>query len=65
MLIIEALVVGVVLSVLMMVVYAIVPIVGILSAGIVGFIAGLSAHLVFEFIGANSWYCDNGNACKV
>ena len=28
------------------------------------FLTGLLLHLLFEFAGANGWYCRNGNACK-
>ena len=28
------------------------------------FLTGLLGHLLFEFIGANKWYCKNGVACK-
>jgi hypothetical protein len=65
MLILEALVVGIVLAVLMMIMWVIVPITGIIVAGSVGFVVGVCAHLLFEYIGANTWYCSNGNACKV
>ena len=27
------------------------------------FITGFLSHLLFEFLGANTWYCKNGNAC--
>jgi hypothetical protein len=27
------------------------------------FVAGVLGHLVFEFSGANKWYCKNGFAC--
>lgn len=28
------------------------------------FITGVIAHLLFEFSGANKWYCKNGYACS-
>lgn len=28
------------------------------------FFTGFLAHVIFELIGANKWYCKNGNACK-
>lgn len=28
------------------------------------FLTGLLLHLVFEWVGANKWYCRHGNACK-
>lgn len=28
------------------------------------FLAGIIGHIIFEVIGANKWYCDNGMACK-
>ena len=28
------------------------------------FLLGVIVHLLFEYIGANKWYCKNGNACK-
>tara|TARA_Y100000816_G_C26106880_1_gene588538 strand:- start:5205 stop:5450 length:246 start_codon:yes stop_codon:yes gene_type:complete len=28
------------------------------------FLTGVFAHLMFESIGANKWYCKNGVACK-
>ncbi len=28
------------------------------------FLLGAIAHLLFELIGANKWYCKNGTACK-
>lgn len=28
------------------------------------FITGVLLHLMYEYFGANKWYCDNGNACK-
>ena len=27
------------------------------------FLIGFFLHLSFEFLGINSWYCTNGNAC--
>lgn len=64
----EAGIVGLMLGVLLMVIYAIIPIVftsGVIVAGVAGFVVGCCAHLIFEYTGANRWYCDNGNACKV
>lgn len=28
------------------------------------FLTGFVAHLFFEIIGINKWYCKNGNACR-
>lgn len=28
------------------------------------FLTGFIAHFIFEYVGANKWYCKNGNACK-
>jgi RsiW-degrading membrane proteinase PrsW (M82 family) len=28
------------------------------------FLTGVVIHLLFEALGANKWYCKNGNACK-
>jgi ABC-type antimicrobial peptide transport system permease subunit len=28
------------------------------------FLTGVVAHFFFELIGANTWYCKNGYACK-
>ena len=28
------------------------------------FVIGFIGHIFFEVIGANQWYCKNGNACK-
>ena len=28
------------------------------------FLTGFLSHILFEFIGANKWYCKNGNACS-
>ena len=28
------------------------------------FASGAALHLVMELVGANKWYCKNGNACK-
>ena len=28
------------------------------------FLTGFIGHLIFEFIGANKWYCKHGYACK-
>ncbi len=28
------------------------------------FLTGVLTHFAFEFVGANSWYCKNGVACK-
>lgn len=28
------------------------------------FLTGFLLHLIYEAIGANRWYCTNGNACK-
>lgn len=28
------------------------------------FLIGFIAHMLFEMIGANKWYCSNGYACK-
>ena len=28
------------------------------------FLIGFSAHMLFEMIGANKWYCSNGYACR-
>lgn len=30
----------------------------------VSFIGGFLAHILFEILGVNKWYCDNGVACK-
>ena len=27
------------------------------------FVIGFSAHLIFEGLSINKWYCTNGNAC--
>ena len=64
----EAGIVGLMLGVVIMVIYSIIPVVftsGVIAAGIAGFIVGASTHLLFEYTGANTWYCDNGHACKV
>ena len=29
------------------------------------FLTGFTAHLFFEVVGANKWYCKNGVACKL
>jgi len=29
------------------------------------FLIGFTAHLLFEYLGANKWYCRYGNACKM
>jgi len=29
------------------------------------FLTGMSIHLLCEFTGINSWYCENGIACQV
>lgn len=29
------------------------------------FASGAVLHLTMELVGANKWYCKNGNACKV
>lgn len=29
------------------------------------FLTGFIAHVVFEFMGINKWYCKHGNACKL
>ena len=28
------------------------------------FLIGAISHVLFEFLGFNKWYCENGNACK-
>jgi hypothetical protein len=28
------------------------------------FITGVCLHVGFELVGANKWYCRNGNACR-
>jgi multisubunit Na+/H+ antiporter MnhE subunit len=28
------------------------------------FLIGFIAHMLFEMIGANKWYCSNGYACR-
>lgn len=28
------------------------------------FLIGFIAHMLFEMIGANKWYCNNGYACR-
>lgn len=28
------------------------------------FLIGFIAHMLFEWIGANKWYCNNGYACR-
>lgn len=31
---------------------------------IILFLIGALAHVLFEFLGFNKWYCEHGNACK-
>lgn len=28
------------------------------------FLTGVITHFFFELVGANKWYCKNGNACR-
>lgn len=61
----EAIVVGVVLSILLVVTTSVVPLhqENIARTSIVGFVLGVVTHLGFELVGANAWYCRQGAAC--
>lgn len=76
-LLIEALVVGIVFTVVILILHAIVEM-GILSSekpsshtdympriAILGFFSAIITHFLFELSGANKWYCKNGVACKL
>ena len=36
-----------------------------LTGNFMFFLMGFLGHLLFEWTGVNSWYCREGNACKV
>ncbi len=61
---IEALVVGGMLAALMSMAIVVYPLEDVPSrAAMLGFVLGLTTHVIFEATKANTWYCDYGAAC--
>jgi hypothetical protein len=58
MFLLEVLVVGLITGVLL----AAMPDMG--NAFVKGFVLGALAHVLFELLGANAWYCKHGAACS-
>lgn len=63
-LLIEAIVVGAVLSAMLTASMILYPMLGPRDAAYTGFIVGVITHLLFEVTKANSWYCSSGAACS-
>jgi hypothetical protein len=64
-LLVEAVVVGAVLSAMLTASMILHPMTGPQDAAYTGFIVGAIAHLIFEITRMNSWYCSSGAACQV
>lgn len=62
-LLLEALIVGIIFAVLLLIASAVVVPDTIDKQIKCGFVVGVMGHLIFEAIGANKWYCTNGHAC--
>lgn len=63
-LVVEAVIVGLIFSILLVLVSMFISPNNINNQVICGFIAGAVGHFGFEYMGINKWYCKNGNACK-
>jgi len=65
-LLIEAFVVGVVFTVVILILNSVFGFNNDLTKlAILGFFSAVITHFLFELLGANKWYCDNGVACKL
>ena len=64
MLLVEAVVVGIVFMLLLVVMSYILYGDSNKKLLVLGFLTGSIAHLGFEVAGANGWYCKHGNACQ-
>lgn len=61
---IEALVVGIILAIILVIMCKVLPHDSDKNIAIIGLVSGVLTHLLFEFAGGNKWYCDNGYACQ-
>ena len=62
-LLIEAVVVGLVVVLLGNGIYRL-PSKNVKNLHYLLFLTGFAAHFIFEWIGANKWYCIHGTACR-
>ena len=60
----ESLIVGGILAAMMATAVIVYPIDGPERAAYMGLFLGILTHVGFEITKANSWYCNNGAACK-
>lgn len=68
---IEAMVVGLIMTIIGLFMYNVCQNIDIFKSynkyyiqSLCFFLCGVITHLLFEFTGANKWYCKNGVACR-